>query len=68
MKLELLQSCIEPSVIIRKEISHSNEYERLVEDANEKIKEHRNKQFKAIQQVKNYIHNYDNLPVVKDNN
>lgn len=66
MKLELPKSCIDSSEIIKKEISHSDEYKKLVEEANEKIKQHRDMQFRAIKQAKNYIHNYDDLPVAKD--
>lgn len=67
IKLELPQNCIDESTIIIKEIVHSDEYKLLVEEANERIKSYKDKQFKAIEQAENYIHNYNDLPVVKSN-
>ena len=66
MKLELRKNCIDASTIINKEITHSDKYGELVGETNEEIKKCRDKQLKAIQRAKNYIHDYDNLPVVKE--
>lgn len=67
MKLEIPKNVIDKSTIIKKEIIHSDDYKSLVEEANEKIKNDRDRQFKVIQQAKNYIHNYSDLPVAKSN-
>ena len=67
MKLEMPKNCIDESTIIKKKIIYSDEYKLFVKEANEKIKDHRNRHFKAIQQAKNYIHDYNDLPVVKSN-
>lgn len=61
------KNVIDKSTIIKKEIAHSDDYKLLVEEANEKIENNRSRQFKAIQQAKNYIHNYNDLPVARSN-
>jgi adenine specific DNA methylase Mod len=67
IKLELPKKYIDESIIIKKEIVYSDEYNSLVEKANEEIKSYRDRQFEAIKQAKNYIHSYSDLPVARSN-
>lgn len=67
IKLELPKKCIDESKIIKKEIVYSDEYNLLTEEANEKIKSYRNRQFEVIEQSKNYIHSYSDLFIARSN-
>lgn len=66
MKLKLPKSCYEPIQAERKEMHHSEEYEKLMNEATERIMNNKHKQFLVAQKAKNYIHNYDDLPRRKE--
>lgn len=66
MKLKLPKSCYEPIQAERKEMRHSEEYEKLMNEATERIMNNKHKQFLVAQKAKYYIHNYDDLPRCKE--
>lgn len=66
MKLKLPKSRYEPIKAERKQNLHSEEYDKLMNEATERIMKNRSKQLDVIQEAKNYIHNYDDLPRCKD--
>lgn len=66
MKLKLPKTRYEPIKTERKQNLHSEEYDKLMNEATERIMKNRSKQLDIIQEAKNYIHNYDDLPRCKD--
>lgn len=66
MQLKLPKSCYKPIQAERKEIHHSEEYEKLMNKTTEKILKNRSEQLDIIQEARNYIHNYDDLPRCKE--
>lgn len=66
MKLKLPKSCYEQIKAERKQNLHSEEYDKLMNEATGRIMKNRSKQLDVVQEAKSYIHNYDELPRCKE--